>query len=67
MADNYLWGEPYTYNEIYHAVLNSDFTSTELEDDVSVYDDPMDHSMALIKPGVQMDHYFWFLFGFIAI
>jgi hypothetical protein len=35
--------------------------------DVSVYYDPMNHSKALIKPGVQMDHYFWLLMGFIFI
>ncbi|MHA1978244.1 MAG: DUF3592 domain-containing protein [Candidatus Hodarchaeales archaeon] len=35
--------------------------------DVSVFYDPMDHSRALIKLGVLMDHYFWLLMGFIMV
>ena len=49
MADNYLWGDPYTNKGIFHAVLNSNFGSSLYSDDVIYYDDLSDNSLFCIN------------------
>ncbi len=49
MADNYLWGDPYTNKGIFHAVLNSNFGSSLYSDDVIYYDDLSDNNLFCIN------------------